>query len=117
MSKGRAAGRAMGARWEEAAAPKSPAGGGSGGRVAAPRSPRAVTCTDTRTHGGTHPKVYLPREMHARDRGEFRRPTDVQAGTQMRTESPTPEHTKTRTHMHTTHRYQGHLQPDERPVR
>lgn len=50
MSKGRAAGRATGARWEEAAAPKSPAGGATRGRVAAPRSPRAVTYARTHAH-------------------------------------------------------------------
>lgn len=58
MSKGRAAGRATGARWEEAAAPKTPAGGAARGRVAARRSPRAVTYARTHAHtpGDTRPE-------------------------------------------------------------
>lgn len=73
--------------------------------------------TDTRTHGGTHPKIYMPGEMHPRELGETQKPTDTQSGTHIRTESPTLEHTKTCAHTHTTHRYQGHLQPRKRRVR
>lgn len=73
--------------------------------------------TDTRTHGGTHPKMYKPGEMHIWKRGEIQRAPKKRGGTQMRTESSTLEHSKKCTHMHTTHRYQDHLQPDKRPVR
>lgn len=76
---------------------------------------RGDICTGTRTHGGTHPKIYMPGEIHPQERGEIQRPTDTQGGTQMRTESPTLEHTQTRTHMHTTHRYRGHLAPHTTP--
>lgn len=61
MSKGRAAGRATGARWEEAAAPENPAGGAARGRVDAPRSPRTVTYARTHAHTVAHTPRYTCR--------------------------------------------------------
>lgn len=102
MSKGRAAGPATGHR--------RPPGGGCGPEKPGWRCYQGEGCCaeeptrgdigrDTRTHGGTHSKIYMPREMHARASGEKQRPTDTQAWTQMRTESPMLEDTKKHTHV------------------
>ena len=85
MSKGKEASRAISARREaEAAAPTSPAGDATRGRVDARRSPRTVTYVHGHTHGGTLPKMSKPGEMHRRESGETRRPPNTQAGIAMR---------------------------------
>lgn len=66
--------------------------------------------TDARTHAHTvaptSRETVSQRGRH-RTRGDAGT-TDTQAGTPMRTESPTLEYTKTRTRTNTMHRCQGH---------
>lgn len=111
MSKGRAAGRATGSPREEAAAPKSPAGGATWGRGAAPRSPRAVTHARTRAHAAAHtPRHTCPEKFTPREHREMPRPADTRVGTRVR---PTLEHT-TRARWHAAHRYRPHPTRDPR---
>lgn len=97
MSKGKEAGRAIGARREaEAAAPASPAGDATGGGL---------------KRGGAHARWHPSQDARA-----WR---NAQTGRRRGTE--TPEHasgrrdarwsTLRRAHAHTTHRYRDHLQP------
>lgn len=97
MSKGRAAGPATGARWEEAAAPKSPAGGAIRGRVAAPRSPRAVTYA--RTHAHT-PRYTCPEKCTHGIAGSYRGPRTYEQGPRCAQKAHARAHQDTHTHAH-----------------
>lgn len=69
-------------------------------------------------HGHTHTRWHTPEDIHARRNA----PTGTRGDTETHGHTIRDPHTHRKPHtgahqdMHTTHRYQGHLQPDERRV-